>query len=64
LLADVRCLPTGIRSFDMMSDAAFYSISLSEDGAFAQDYGGDFQTMRRCSLAFCILGGLLWVPDM
>ena len=48
----------------MMSDFAFYSISLSEDAPFAIEYGGDFQAVRRSSLAFCILGVLLWVPDM
>lgn len=48
----------------MCSDWAFYSISLKEDGSFAIYYDGDFETLRRCSLAFCIFGLLLWVPDM
>ena len=54
----------GLRSFDMCSDWAFYTISLQEDGAFAIHYEGDFETLRRCSFAFCILGLLLWIPDM
>jgi len=54
----------GMRSFDMCSDWAFYSISLREGGSFAVEYGGDFDTLRECSLAFCILGLFLWIPDM
>ena len=54
----------GIRSFDMCSDWAFYSISLKVDGSFAIHYDGDFKTLRRCSLAFCIFGLFLWLPDM
>ena len=57
----------GIRSFDMFSDWAFYSISLKEGGSFALSYvdeGGDFDAVSSAALAFCIFGTLLYLPDL
>ena len=48
----------------MMSDWAFYAISLKEGGSFWLEYGGDFETFQSCSLAFSIFGLLLWLPDL
>ena len=57
----------GVRSFDMFSDWAFFSISLRKSGAFALAYnaaGGNHEEVWRASLAFCILGSVLYVPDL
>ena len=54
----------GVRSFDMMSDWAFYSISLRPEGRFDLVYEGDFEAMRDASLAFSVFGLLLWLPDI
>jgi len=57
----------GIRSFDMFSDWAFFAISLRKGGAFALAYaadGGDPDQVWIAALAFCILGSLLYLPDL
>ena len=58
----------GIRSFDMMSDWAFLSISLRKGGLFYQKYasdtGNDPEAVRIASIVFCITGLILWIPDL
>jgi len=59
----VLVLIFGVRSYDMFSDWAFFSISLRKKGAFAAQ-GGDPDQIWIVSLTFCILGSLLWLPDL
>ena len=50
-----------------MQDWAFFSISLRKEGEFAAVYaadGGDPDQIWNTSLAFCILGTLLYFPDL
>ena len=57
----------GIRSFDMFSDWAFFAITFSKSGSFAMQYtdaGHDFDSLWNTSLAFAILGTLLYFPDL
>ena len=63
----ILVLIVGVRSFDMFSDWAFFAISLRKGGAFALAYaaqGGDPDVIWIVSLSFCILGSLLWLPDL
>jgi len=63
----VLVLIFGVRSFDMFSDWAFFAISLRKGGAFALAYaadGGDPDQVWNVSLAFCVLGSLLYFPDL
>ena len=56
-----------IRSYDMCSDWAFFSISLRKGGLFALVYiadGGDHGALWAVSLTFCILGTILYFPDI
>ena len=48
---------------------AFYTISLRDEGAFATQYiddfsQRDFDSIQSASLAFSVLGLLLWIPDV
>ena len=57
----------GVRSFDMFSDWAFFGISLRKGGAFAVAYaaqGGDPDAVWAASLAFCVIGSLLYLLDL
>ena len=56
-----------IRSYDMCSDWAFFSISLRKGGLFALVYiadGGDHGALWAVSLTFCILGTIIYFPDI
>jgi len=54
----------GIRSFDMMSDWAFFALSLAFNSEFHQKYDGDYFQIRDASFIFNIIGLLVWIPDM
>ena len=56
-----------VRTYDMFSDWGFFAISVRHSGLFALLYaeqGGDPVHIWAASLAFCILGLLLYVPDL
>lgn len=46
---------------------AFFTISLKPGGTFEKVYAennGDFMSLRDASFIFCLLGLLVWIPDM
>ena len=54
----------GLRSLDMLTDWSFYGISLRSYGEFHMNYRDNFMELRDASFVFCLIGLLLWIPDM
>ena len=53
-----------MRSLDMLTDWSFYAISLRNYGTFHYEYSGNVMELRDASFVFCLLGLLMWIPDM
>ena len=57
----------GLRTYDLMSDWAFFALVLREGGRFDVEYtdeGGNFEAVWTSSLVFCIIGSITWCVDL